>query len=199
MKRTDPALLPAQVANTILGGGFSSLLIEELRVKRSLTYSASSGFVAAAHRRRLPRRDLHQEPDHARDPRSWRSTSRGASARARSIRSSSSRRRRTWSGSFPLRVETPDALATRLAEIEFHGLPIDDLATYRSRVAAVTAADAERAAREWMPTPADVSIVVIGKAAEVRAPLEQRFGPVTVVQPEACENPATLVAGPGKN
>ena len=46
LRRSDPELLPAQVVNTILGGGFSSILIDELRVKRSLTYGASSGYSA---------------------------------------------------------------------------------------------------------------------------------------------------------
>src|SRR5439155_1512266 len=44
--RNDPAYVPAVVANTILGGGFTSQLIEELRIKRSLTYSAWSMFAA---------------------------------------------------------------------------------------------------------------------------------------------------------
>src|SRR5262249_53128589 len=46
MARNAPDLLPSQVANTVLGGGFTSRLIEELRVKRSLTYGAYSAFVA---------------------------------------------------------------------------------------------------------------------------------------------------------
>src|SRR5207237_10847677 len=44
--RNDPRFIPAAVANTILGGGFTSQLIEELRVKRSLTYAAWSQFAA---------------------------------------------------------------------------------------------------------------------------------------------------------
>src|SRR5207302_10820851 len=44
--RNDPRWIPASVANTILGGGFTSKLIEELRVKRSLTYAAWSQFAA---------------------------------------------------------------------------------------------------------------------------------------------------------
>src|SRR5262249_12964497 len=42
--RNSPDWVRAQVANTILGGGFTSELIEELRIKRSLTYSAWSAF-----------------------------------------------------------------------------------------------------------------------------------------------------------
>jgi hypothetical protein len=38
-----------------------------------------------------------------------------------------------------------------------------------------------------MPTPETVAIVVVGKAAELRPQLGDRFGPVETVQPEACE------------
>ena len=38
--------MPASVTSTILGGGFGARLIDELRVKRSLTYGAWSGFAA---------------------------------------------------------------------------------------------------------------------------------------------------------
>src|SRR6185369_7854513 len=38
--RTDPTFVQAGVTSTILGGGFGASLIDELRVKRSLTYGA---------------------------------------------------------------------------------------------------------------------------------------------------------------
>src|SRR5207247_1658783 len=38
-------------------------------------------------------------------------------------------------GQFPLRIESPDALAARLAEAEFNALGPEELATYRARVA----------------------------------------------------------------
>ena len=44
--RTDPTYVAANVTSTILGGGFGARLIDELRVKRSLTYGAWSGFAA---------------------------------------------------------------------------------------------------------------------------------------------------------
>src|SRR5207302_4482798 len=69
-------------------------------------------------------------------------------------------------GQFPLRLETPDALAARLAEIEFQGLPQDELATFRRRVAAVTPADVQRVARAHMPPPDRVAVVVVGQASQ---------------------------------
>jgi hypothetical protein len=38
-----------------------------------------------------------------------------------------------------------------------------------------------------MPPPDDVAITVVGKASEIRAPLEAAFGPVTVVSPTDCD------------
>jgi predicted Zn-dependent peptidase len=92
-------------------------------------------------------------------------------------------------------VESADALASRLAEIEFFGLPKDELLTYRTRLAAVTDADAERAAQRWMPEPDRMAIVVVGNAAEVRAPLEARFGPIETTTPEGCDAFALRPAG----
>src|SRR5690606_41456883 len=40
----DPAHFPAVVMNVALGGGFTSRLINEIRVNRGLTYGISSGF-----------------------------------------------------------------------------------------------------------------------------------------------------------
>mgnify|MGYP003694678729 CR=1 FL=1 len=69
----------------------------------------------------------------------------------------------------------------RLAEIEFNDLPADELATYRSRVAAVTPALASRdGARAHAGAGHASRSSVVGKASEIRAPLEEAFGPVTV-------------------
>ena len=48
--RSDPSYYPAAVANTILGGGFSSRLNQEIRIKRGLAYGAGSSVQAG----RLP-------------------------------------------------------------------------------------------------------------------------------------------------
>lgn len=42
--RSNPDYFPITVANTILGGGFSSRLVNEIRVNQGLTYNVSSRF-----------------------------------------------------------------------------------------------------------------------------------------------------------
>jgi len=186
MRRADPELLPSNVANTMLGGGFTSKLVEELRIKRSLTYGAQSAFAA-----RLTGGDfrlatftksrttdealalLLQVEDEFRH----------ATPDAKTLAKAKAYLR----GQFPLKVETPDALAARLAEIEFFGLPKDELSTYRARVAAVSASEAAAMAAKWMPGPEHLAIVVVGPAASLRAPLEARYGAVQVTTPEGCD------------
>ena len=186
MARRDPDLLPSQVANTILGGGFTSRLIEELRVKRSLTYGASSAFVArhvggdfriqtftktatTVETLKLALDVLDDFRSHPLDPKMV------------------TKAKTYLRGQFPLRLETPEAIAMRLAEIEFNALPADELETYRSRVAAVTPELASRMASVHMPPSDAVAITVVGKASEIRAPLEAMFGPLTLVTPEQCD------------
>jgi len=184
--RSNPDYLPATVANTILGGGFTSELIEELRIKRSLTYAAWSGFAA-----RLQSGDF-RVGTFTKSPTTVETLQLALEVEGK-FRSTPpppaalDKAKKFLRGQFPLRLESPDALAGRLAEIEFYGLPQDDLATYRSRVAGVTAADVERVAREHMPDPEQVAVVVVGKASEIRDPLAARFGSFETIPPEACE------------
>lgn len=194
LTRNDPDLLSSQVANTILGGGFTSRLIEELRVKRSLTYGAASTFVA--------RRDGgdFRIQTFTKTPTTVQTTKLAldvlADFRSHAIDPKLVTKAKTFMrGQFPLRLEPPDAIAARLAEIEFFGLPQNDLATYRTRVAAVTPEIASRAAAAHMPARDAVAITIVGKASEIRAPLEAAFGPVQVVTPVGCDD---LVGPPAK-
>jgi zinc protease len=192
MTRRDPDLLSSQVANTILGGGFTSRLIEELRVKRSLTYGAWSAFVARQVGGDFRIQTFTKTPTTL-------ETTQLALAVLDDFRSHPpaaklvAKAKTYMRGQFPLRLETPDAIAMRLAEIEFNGLPADELETYRTRVTAVTPEIAGRAARAHMPPSDAVAIAIVGKASEIRAPLEGAFGRVTVVTPEQCDG----LAAPG--
>lgn len=67
-------------------------------------------------------------------------------------------------GSFPLTIETPDAIATQVLNVLFYGLPIQDLQSFRERVNAVTVEDIERVARQYL-RPDRLSIVLVGRAA----------------------------------
>jgi len=184
--RNDPAYVPAVVANTILGGGFTSQLIEELRIKRSLTYSAWSMFAA-----RLAGGDFRLGT-FTKTPTTTETLALALSVEGE-FRSHAPARERLAKaktylrGQFPLRIESPDALAARLGEAEFNGLGPEELATYRARVAAVTPEQAAAVAGKLMPPPEAVAIVVVGKAAEIHDALASRFGPLETMAARDCE------------
>src|SRR5204862_6299374 len=67
-------------------------------------------------------------------------------------------------GSFPLTIETPDAIATQVLNVLFYGLPVEQLETFRQRVNAVTVDDIERVARFYL-RPDRLSVVLVGNAA----------------------------------
>lgn len=81
-------------------------------------------------------------------------------------------------GSFPSTIETPDAIATRVLNVLFYGLPVDQLQTYRERVSAVKPDDIERVARSYL-RPDRLSIVLVGNAAAF-VPQLRRIGFNTV-------------------
>jgi zinc protease len=66
-------------------------------------------------------------------------------------------------GSFPLTIETPDAIAAQVLNVLFYGLPLRDVENYRERVNAITADDIQRVARAYLK-PDRLSVVLVGNA-----------------------------------
>ena len=71
-------------------------------------------------------------------------------------------------GSFPLTIETPDAIATQVLNVLFYGLPLEQLQSFRERVNAVTVDDIQRVARVYL-RPDRLSVVLVGNAAAFAA------------------------------
>jgi zinc protease len=67
-------------------------------------------------------------------------------------------------GSFPLTIETPSAIAMQIISAVFYGLDLAELQTYRERVNAITPDDIQRVAREYL-RPDRLSIVLVGDAS----------------------------------
>src|SRR5690606_18439006 len=87
--------------------------------------------------------------------------------------------RNYMTGSFPLTIETPQQVAGQIASTRLLGLPNDHLARYRDRVAAVTAADVQRVAREHI-RPDRAVVVVVGDATQILDKVE-KFGPTRLL------------------
>lgn len=68
-------------------------------------------------------------------------------------------------GHFPLTIETPDQIATRVLNQLFYELPLEEVPKYREQVLAVSPDDIQRVARKFLH-PDRLSVVLVGNAAE---------------------------------
>ncbi len=177
----DPTRYAATVANKLLGGGTDARLFEILRERRGWTYGAYSSlsrprgvgvFSATAEVRNevadsalvelmAQLRRVGAEPVPANEL----ENAKGALV-----------------GVFPLTVETAQQVAEQVATVRTLGLPADYLQTYRTRIAAVTAAEMQRAAQTYV-RPDRALVVVVGDAAKLHDRLA-KVAPVRVVDVE---------------
>jgi zinc protease len=67
-------------------------------------------------------------------------------------------------GSFPLTIETPSAIALQVLNAIFYGLDLNELQTYRERVNMITVDDIQRVAQQYL-RPDRLSIVLVGDAS----------------------------------
>jgi zinc protease len=183
LARAAPEWFPAVVANAIFGGGFTSRLMEAVRVNRGLSYGVRSRFAASragglffvsSFTKTATTAELVDVMlDEARR------FCDGGPGEEELERSKS-----YLAGLYPLSLETHDQLAEKLADVHLHGLPIERVTEYRARVRAVTAAECLAVARAHFPLDGRGVVVAVGPARDV-APQLERFGPVEVVSPKS--------------
>ncbi|WP_225408383.1 M16 family metallopeptidase [Stigmatella hybrida] len=175
--RSDPARVDVGLANTVLGGRFTSLLNTELRVKSGLTYGANSlvlrdtqpGAVvlssytkseSTAQAIDLSLQILGRYREGGMDAAML------ASAKAYAL------------GQFPPTLETGGRVASKLAELAFYGLDASDVDGYADAVQGATRERVLAAIQRVLPRPEDLTVVLIGKASAIRE-VARKYGPVT--------------------
>ncbi len=85
-------------------------------------------------------------------------------------------------GSFPLRMQSSQQIASQVAQMRLLGLPITELTQYPEKVNAVGAAEIQAAAKKYLD-PSRLVIVVVGDAPKLKASLE-KIAPVTLLDIE---------------
>jgi zinc protease len=177
MRRGAPGWIPAMVMNTILGGGFTSRLVKEIRVKRGLSYGAGSGFDGMMAGGTFSVSSFTKTESTSELIAVARDELRKMHARGPTERELETAR--TYlAGLYPLRLETNESVAAAIAETRLYGLGDDWVQRYRERVRAVTREQAQAVAREVLPVEAP-AVVVVGNAARVKKHLKG-LGPVEV-------------------
>lgn len=165
------------VLNRVLGGGPASRLFLILREERGWTYGASSRFTS-------PQGRGYFAASASVRPAVTDSTLREMLRQLRRIRGETVPDRELadaksyLTGSFPLRLETPQQVASQVADVILRGLGIEYLERYRGRVSSVTADAVQEAARRHVH-PDRATAVVVGDAREIHEDLAA-IGPVTL-------------------
>ena len=145
MRRGDPDYFTLYVGNNILGGsGLVSLLSEEVREKRGLSYSVYSYFLPMRQPRifQLGLQTKNEQADEALRVLT--------ETLQRFIQQGPSKdelkaAKQNITGGFPLRIASNSKIVQYLSVIGFYDLPLDYLDRFSERVEAVTAAEIQDA------------------------------------------------------
>ena len=179
--RKTPDYFPLEVANSMLGGGFTSRLMNEIRVNRGLSYGVRSimsknlkgGYFGVF--TYTKNQSLRETIDVAL---AELARMRDAEASAEELEGVE----RYISGLFPFDIETNADIAQWMVTLEFYGLGKDFVENYRSSIGGVTAAEVRRVAGKYFHNR-DNLIVVLTNYAETASQLEG-LGTVKVIKAE---------------
>ena len=165
IKRGDPDYFSLLVGNHALGGSsLVSILFNEVRNKRGLSYGVSSSFIAMAQAGPFAaelQTDRKQQDEALKVLRDTIREFIEQGAPAGSIEAA----RQNLVDSFPLRVSSNRQIAEYLAMIGFYDLPLDYLETFTAKIAQVTPAMVKDAFARRVPL-GGLTTVVVGRATK---------------------------------
>jgi zinc protease len=197
MRRGDPDYFPLYVGNHILGGsGLVSLLMEEVREKRGLSYSVYSYFAPLA--RKGPfLMGLQTKTAQAEEAKAvlldtlTRFIERGPTeeeleAAVKNI-----------TGGFPLRIAGNSKIVGYLSVIGFYDLPLDYLDQFQDRIRAVTGEQIRDAFRRRVD-PQKLALVMVGSPPEgAEADATPSAAPPAVIPGDGSSAPRDASAADG--
>ena len=166
--RSYPHRAGLDITNTAFGGSFGSMLMQALRVRSGLTYSASSNFRRASVPAEFSINSFTETPS-TRQAVTIALETLDALKRqnlpARAIDSA----RSYILGQYPLSFETAADWATALAELDLYDLPDSVIDEFPGALRGVDPEQSRQVVASAFPDSDDVDIVLIGDAARIRA------------------------------
>lgn len=165
--RHDPDFIPGYVANYILGGGgFSSRLMEEIRVKRGLTYGVSTS-LTAYNKAAVWQGSVGTRADAMRQTVQVVKDTMAKFAADGPTQQELDDAKTYLTGSFPLAFASNSGTAAQLGTFQRQNMDIDYVRVRNSLIQAVTLADVKRVGKRLFD-PARLTVVIGGSPAEGR-------------------------------
>ena len=185
LRRVDPLYYPAIVSNSVLGGGYSARLNQEIRIKRGLSYGASSSF--DLRRREGPFSAWTQtKNESAAEVADLIVAELNRLAEADIAEAELIPRKAVLTGSFARSLETTAGIVDRVSTLALHGLPLAEISRFGPGVQGVGSDAVRKFARAHMGGSA-ASVIIVGDAARFLTPLRARFKEVEVIPLEELE------------
>ncbi|MBB3911381.1 M16 family metallopeptidase [Sphingomonas desiccabilis] len=179
LSRGDPRFPAARLASTVLGGGFSSRLNQEIRIKRGLSYGARSALAG----------DRGVGPFSATVQTKNESAPEVVDLIVAELRrigrdpvpaAELATRKAVLSGGFSRDVETRGGLAAKLGAYVLAGQPVNAIDNALAEIEGVDAQAVQQIAAQVLD-PAGASIVVVGDAKQFADTLRQRYPQAEVI------------------
>ncbi len=174
--RSDARYFPASVLNSVLGGGYSSRLNQEIRIKRGLSYGAGSSFAWRWFKSNFSTRTQTKNESAAEVTELVIDELRKLSATL-TAESELIPRKSVLTGTFGLSLETTSGLASAIGELYGFGIPSSALNSYVASVNGVTDAQIKNFALDNL---LGGDIVIVGDYSIFKADLAKRFPKMTV-------------------
>lgn len=165
LRRGDPDYFPLYVGNHILGGsGLVSILMDEIREQRGLSYSVASSFMPLAQLGTFIL-GLQTKTEQAPLARTVLVETLQRFIATGPTEAQLTAAKKNLTGGFPLRIASNSSIINYLAVIGFYQLPLDHLAQFTARVEAVTATQIREAFARRVH-PERMAVVMVGRVAD---------------------------------
>ena len=191
LERTDTDYFKGLVANSVLGGGYSARLNQEIRIKRGLSYGAGS--ILETRRNVGPFMAVTQTKNESGAEVAGLLLSELTRLSSEAIPDAELvPRKAVLIGNFGRNLETNDGLATQIGTLALYGLSLDEIHHYINNVQKVSASDVQNFAGQRLSAK-DASIIIVGNAKLFLEDLRKQFPNVEVIPESALDlNSAAL-------
>ena len=179
IEQTNPDYFAAQIMNEVLGGGFSGRLVNAIRTKKGLAYSVSGGLGAAFDRPGLMRLGMQTKSASLFDAIAALKEEVNGIVTNPPTDDEMSLAKESFLNSFIFNYDSRAGILAQQMNYAYHGLPSNYLEMYRGNIEKVTKDDVVRVAKKYVHVD-DLSILVVGRAADFTKPLDT-LGKVTNV------------------
>ncbi len=175
--RRNPDYFAIEVFNEVMGGGFSSRLVQDIRTKLGLAYSVGGGIGTSFDHPGVTRFVLGTKSE---------STIQAIQAvygdvddlQKKPITDDEIKRAKdSILNSFIFNFDTPDKVLHERMAYEFYGYPLNFLEQYRAGIEKANVADVNRVAGKYLHK-AQLAVLVVGNPKDFDKPLSE-LGPVT--------------------